>query len=410
VYYFYWIPIGTEARARGRAWGTLGLIAANCLVYVGFRFVPGLERAFLALAFHASDPTLPTLVSATFLHAGILHLVGNMIYLAVLGPALEARLGRARFLLAYVGCGGLGLLCEAAWLLRQNPDLAYLPIVGASASISGLMGLFLTRLYFVRLRFASVTMLLLQGVVRATRFALPSIVAIGLWFLLDGVYLLAGPGSDVAYVAHLSALVFGALLGLLMGLPGEARLEHRLVLGDRYAEQASWFAALGEYDRYLAVRPDDPEVLSQAARIHRVTHQNALAQERFRASVRAWLRRGNRRAACDTYDDMKRLLGDVALEPGDLLRVARAFEEDNRPSDASRAYEAYGKRYFDRDGAAMALLKSADIERRILNNPGRAQFIYEEMLRRGPAPEIERLIRQRMELVGQALARQRGAA
>src|SRR5262249_42588491 len=153
---------------------------------------------FLALAFRASEPSLPTLISSTFLHAGLLHLVGNMIYLAVLGPALEARLGRPRFLLAYVGCGGLGLLCEAAWLLHETPGLAVLPIVGASASISGLIGLFLTRLYFVRLRFASVTMLLLQGMVRATRFALPSVVAIGIWFFLDAVYLVVDSGPGVA--------------------------------------------------------------------------------------------------------------------------------------------------------------------------------------------------------------------
>ena len=129
-------------------------------------------------------------------------------------------MGSARYLLAFLGCGGLGDLCQAAWVLHRDPTLGFVPIVGASAAISGLMGLFLVRLYFVRLRFASLTMLLLQGVVRATRFALPALVAVGLWFALELAYLLADQISEVAYMSHVSALAFGAGLGFLMGLHG----------------------------------------------------------------------------------------------------------------------------------------------------------------------------------------------
>jgi membrane associated rhomboid family serine protease len=409
MYYFYWIPIGTEARVSRTPWATLSLIGLSVVSYLFFRFVPGTVPLFLDLGFKSAEPTLLSLVTATFLHAGLLHLAGNMIYLAALGPPLESRMGSARYLLAYLGCGGLGDLCQAAWVLHRDPTLGVVPIVGASAAISGLMGLFLVRLYFVRLRFASLTMLLLQGVVRAVRFALPALVAVGLWFALELVYLLAEQISDVAYMSHVSALAFGAGLGFLMGLHGEGRLERLVIRGNRYVERAEWFAALGEYDAYLKEQPEDPEVLLQAARVHRVTHQETQALGRFRGAAKAWLREGNVRAACEVYDEMRRLLGEGTLDAPVLLRLARGLEEAGRPSDASRAYEAYGRQYPERAGAAAALLKSAAIEQSQLNNPGRARFLYQELLSRVLPPDIEEIVRTRASAAEEALARQRGA-
>ncbi len=410
MYYFYWIPIGTEAKVPRTPWATLTLIGLSTASYLFFHFVPGTVPLFLALGFKSAEPTLLSLLASLFLHAGLLHLLGNMVYLGVLGPPLETRMGSARYLIAYLGCGGLGNLCQAAWVLHQDPTLALVPIVGASSAISGLMGLFLVRLYFIRLRFASVTMLLLQGVVRPARFALPALVAVGLWFALELVYLLADQISGVAYMSHVSALVFGAGLGFLMGLHGEGRLERLVVRGHRYAERAEWFAALGEYDAYLKEIPEDPDVLLDAARVHRVTHQESQALERFRGAVRIHLRNGDVRAASDAYDEMRRLLGDATLSAPDLLRLAKGLEEAGRPSDASRAYEAYGRQFPDRPGAAAALLKSAAIEQSLLNNPGRARFLYQELLSRVLPSDLEAIARSRADEAERALARQRGAA
>jgi len=319
-------------------------------------------------------------------------------------------MGAARFLLAYVGCSGLGDLSHAVWILARDPELAAVPVVGASAGISGLLGLVLVRLYFVRLKFASVTMLLLQGVVRPARFSLPAPVAVGLWFALDIVYLLVEQSSQVATMAHLSACLYGIGLGLLMGLNQDARLERLVVRGDRYADRAEWFAALGEYDAYLAKHPGDPDVLARAARIHRVTHQESQALARFRASVRASLACGNVREASDTYDEMRRLLGEATLGPADLLRLARDLEVAGRPADASRVYEAYGRQYPEQPAAAAALLKSAAIEQSSLNNPGRARFLYQELLARPLPADLEETARARAQAAEEALARQRGAA
>ncbi len=407
MYYLFYIPVGTEARVRGTPWGTIAVASANVGAYLFFQFAPGFTPEFYSLTLRPGAPSVFTSITSSFLHAGWIHLFSNLVYLGIFAPPIETRIGTPRFLAAYLCFAGLANLAQAGWMLAFAPQLASMPILGSSGAVAGVMGLFLVRLYFARLRFAAVTLLYFQGFTRASRFALPAVVAIALWFLLQGIYQLVQPVEGTAYISHLAGLGIGVALGFLMGLAGEGRLERRLVLGDRYAERGEWYAAVGEYEAYLAARPDDPDVLIRAARVHRVTQQSSVAHARFRQAIGRQLRKGHLDEACDSFDEMKRLLGDVPVPSGDLLRIARRYEERGRPSDASRAYEAYGRHYPDAAGAASALLKCIDIERKVLNNPGRAQYVCKELLRLQLAPDVERLARERMNAVMDQLVRQR---
>ncbi len=410
MYYFYWLPIGTDARVPRVPAVTWSLMAANVFVFAALHFLPGALPASYQWAFKAAHPTVLTAIASLFLHADPIHLLGNLIFLAVFGPPLEMRIGALRFLVCFVACGWLSNLAQAAAILAQFPDLASTPIVGASGAISGLIGLFLVRLYFARLRFASLTMLLLHGTVRPTRFTLPAIVGIALWFLLTIAQALVEERPESATVAHLRGALFGALFGFTMGLAKEGRLEHHLARARRQSERGEWFAALGEVEAYLAQVPDDPHVLAQAARIQRVTQQERQAAERFREAIRLWLREGSYREACDGFEEMKRLLGPITLPPGDLLRVARACEGLGRSADASRAYEAYGRHYPERHAAPLALLKSAELGRRRLNNHGRALYLYDELLRRSLDEATRGLVEDRRRSARRALDRQTSAA
>ena len=410
MYFFYWLPVGTDARVRRTPWATLSLVLANLVVF-GMARASGDAAALYAVAFKAADPSIATALASLFLHTDVFHLLGNLVFLSVFGPPLESRLRPTRYLIAYFACGWLGNLAQAAAILAWTPELAAAPIVGASGAVSGLIGLFAVRLYFVRLRFVSATVLLLHGTIRPARFALPAIVGLLLWFGLSLVFQLAGASPETALVAHLSGALFGAFFGMVMGLAPEGALERKLAHGARYAERGEWYAALGEYESYLEARPDDPEALAHAARLLRVSHQDARSGARFVEAIQAWLGRGSLAAACDGYDEMRRLLGAAAvLPPIEQLRVARGFEELGRPGEASRAYEAYGRSYPERHAAALALLRSADIERRALNNPGRARYIYEELLQRELPADIAEMVRERKQVTERALERQQQGA
>jgi membrane associated rhomboid family serine protease len=405
MYSFYWLPIGTDVRVRGVPWATLCLVVASFAAFALIHALPGGEALVYRLAFTAGRPTVATAIASLFLHVSPFHLLANMLFLAVFGPPLEARLGAGRYLVAYIACGWLANLAQAAWILAWARQLAALPLIGATGCAAGLGGLYLVRLHFSRLRFASLPLLFARGIVKPARLEVPAAGAIALWLALNAAYQAVRGAPETAPICLVSGFLFGAFFAWAMGLAPEGSLEQRFARGVSHASRGEWFAALADLEAYLDRAPDDPEAMAHAARIHRVTHQEARAAERFRESIHLWLERGALRDACDTYEEMKRLLGPVAIDPSDLLRLARGCEELARPGEASRAYEAYGRQYPDRVAAAVALLKSAEIERRMLDNPARARYIYDELLRRPLRPGVERLVRERAAKADAALAR-----
>jgi len=401
---FHWLPVATDAAVRSRPWATLALVAANLVAFGAVLGIRGNPGTMYALAFKAVDPTVWTAISSLFVHGGVLQLLGNMIVLSLFGPALEARLGAFRYVTGYLVCGWLSNLAQAAAVLQWTPELSAIPIAGSDGAVSGILGIFAVRLSFARLRLVSANALLREGAVRPARLAIPAALGIAVWFAAPVIARLAGADSGGTLVARWSGGLFGAAFAIVMGLLPAARIERRLAVGALHEKRGDWHAALGEVEGYLRSLPDDPEALAQAGRLFRVTHQDAQAAECFRRAIQSWLRRGDMRQACDAYQEMRRLLGSqAALPPVAQLRVARSFEDLGRASEASRAYEAYGREYPERHAAVLALLRSADIERRALNNPGRARYIYEELLRRDLPPDLATMVRERKQVAERAL-------
>ncbi|MFG2821070.1 rhomboid family intramembrane serine protease [Kitasatospora sp. NPDC048365] len=145
-------------------------------------------------------PALSVLTSL-FVHAGWLHLLGNLLFLFVFGPGVERRLGRARFLLCYLAIGYLATygfaLAEA-----RTPD-AVRALVGASGAIAGVLGAYL-RLY-PRARVTTLVPVLLFLPLR-----FPAWLVLGLWFALQWWSVRDG-GSGVAYLVHVIGFTAGWL-------------------------------------------------------------------------------------------------------------------------------------------------------------------------------------------------------
>lgn len=155
-----------------------------------------------------SEPVLDVFTSM-FLHAGWLHLLGNMLFLWIFGANVEDRVGRIRFLLVFlVG----GVVADAAQIL-SNPTSGA-PMIGASGAIAAVLGAYLV--LFPRARIQSLVFL---GFFYQL-IAVPALIVLGLWFLLqvaDGIGSL-GPTTvvdgGVAVFAHIGGFVAGALLAL----------------------------------------------------------------------------------------------------------------------------------------------------------------------------------------------------
>lgn len=189
------------------------------------RALPLLEPGFVP-----AEPSLIAAFTSMFVHAGLLHLVGNMLFFFATGPFLEDVYGRPLFLLLYL-TSGLFALAAHAW---QNPG-SLAPVVGASGAVAGILGAFLVRLRTSRIRFLFVPVILIPWI--RFRFHVPAFVFLPLWF--GAQFWLATnvtePGN-VALWAHVGGFAFGALAALLIALVGiERRWIHPAI-----EESVSW--------------------------------------------------------------------------------------------------------------------------------------------------------------------------
>jgi len=147
---------------------------------------------------------LITIVTAMFMHAGWLHILGNMVFLWAFGPAIEDAMGRFRYLAFYLVGGVVAMLAQVA----GSPG-STVPCLGASGAIAAVMGAFIVIYPRDRIR----TFVWILIFIRVTY--IPAVVLIGVWFLLQ---LLSVVGSvatvesgGVAYLAHVGGFLFGVV-------------------------------------------------------------------------------------------------------------------------------------------------------------------------------------------------------
>ena len=150
--------------------------------------------------------TWETAFTSMFLHANLLHIGGNMVFLAVFGATLEDTIGRLRFLVFYF----LGGLAALALTVAVSPD-SVAPTLGASGAIAAVLGGYI--LLYPRARILTLVLLILFF----TIIELPAWVMLGLWLIFDAVlgalHVITpfGGGAGVAYYAHIGGFAFGLL-------------------------------------------------------------------------------------------------------------------------------------------------------------------------------------------------------
>ena len=198
------IPIGDDNYGRRSVpVVTYLLIAANFLVFffeltLGDPFV----LAFSVIPAHLlANPVgqFFTVFSAMFMHAGWMHILGNMLYLWIFGDNIEDAIGHGNFLIFYLLCGIAATFAQAL----ADPT-STVPNLGASGAIAGVLGSYL--ILFPRQR---VRVLLISFII-----PLPAILVIGFWFLLQVMSEAGASGASggVAYMAHIGGFITGAIL------------------------------------------------------------------------------------------------------------------------------------------------------------------------------------------------------
>ena len=212
------LPLYDLTRPSQRPYINYGLIIINAVIFVfevvyTDNFAPqpsgvlfdwlGLVPYYLVNTFNGAGlVTLVTPVTSMFLHAGVIHLAGNMLFLFVFGGNVEDAFGHKKYLGFYVIAGIAGGLAQTYLSVAAGPPDIYVPSIGASGAISGVMAAYLV--FFPRTRIVSYVAYFILPV-RAFWF-------VGLWFLLQLFFFVGGVNTGVAYGAHIGGFVAGLII------------------------------------------------------------------------------------------------------------------------------------------------------------------------------------------------------
>lgn len=205
------IPVRDHNPSGKRAYVTYALLAANILVFISYYDLfandAALMRFFMTWgmvpAALNAGVGFETLLTHQFLHGGILHLAFNMLFLWIYGDNMEEEWGHLPFLAFYLACGFLAALAEYA-VAPQS----FIPMVGASGAIAGVLGGYL--LFYPRARVDMFLFLLVYFRI----IPVPAWLVLGGWF---GMQVFAGLGPNateggVAYWAHIGGFLAGVVL------------------------------------------------------------------------------------------------------------------------------------------------------------------------------------------------------
>jgi len=208
------IPVRDNQARQSIPYVTWTLVVLNVVIYLwdrhGNPFGP--SAAFADLAMRSSEVmeavrgfgdhfALVTIFTSMFLHGGVAHIVGNMIFLAVFGPGVEEAIGSVRFALYYLAWG----FAAAAAQIYIDPT-SIVPTLGASGAIGGVLGA-----YF--LLFPGNKIEIIVPILAFFAFEVSAWVLLGLWFLWQ----LFAPQEGVATWAHVGGFLAGMLTVLVLG-------------------------------------------------------------------------------------------------------------------------------------------------------------------------------------------------
>jgi membrane associated rhomboid family serine protease len=216
------IPLRDVIPSRTTPGVTISLIVLNILIYLLALMLSEQGRDTFIMAFGLVPAYFSVIdvFTSMFVHGGLAHLAGNMLFLWIFGDNVEDRLGHGRFLAFYLMCGYAAAIAQAV-LNAQS----LVPMVGASGAIAGVMGAYLV--LYPRSR------VLMLFPFPPILFELPAVFFLVMWFLvqfLNGVNQLPifernAISGGVAFWAHVAGFVSGLLLVVVMRRPERSKVD-----------------------------------------------------------------------------------------------------------------------------------------------------------------------------------------
>ena len=322
-----------------------------------------LSRVFtIRFGFKPADPSILTMFTHMFLHGGLGHLIGNMIFLWLVGCLLEMGSGRVYYFTTYIVTG----LCAVGMFWLWNMD-AMGPLVGASGAIAGLMGAFTVLYGRKKMKiFYSIGIYFNYVKIRA-------IILLPLWVGNEVYQLAFSEMQHVAYLAHLGGLLSGALIGLVnkkyLGFYREDAIEPEpedeisplLEKALAHMSRLEMEEGAGLLHEALDKDPENISALKPLFDIYKTKPEDAqfhdlakrflllLSKDRTRDTM-----------TIDVYNEYVRCTKKPRLSAVLYLRLISIFSAQGQPEKAEPILAVFLKKKPDLPGLAAALLKLAN--------------------------------------------------
>ncbi len=344
---------------------TLGIIAMNVITTI----LTGRDMNTYVLSYGLiPDPEHfrpGTLLTASFMHDGYVHLSMNMIVLYIFGREVEGAMGKLEYVLFYIGACFASSILHVAIVYATMPDYSYYgsrAMIRASGAVAGVMGVYVVTLppQGVPIRGDGYAGCAVDNVL-----ACPPNRTRRSGAYRDAIFGLSL--KQVGYWSHLGGFVFGIVVALMANMALSGEREYLTAQAQRHYDGGNLLEAIRNHETFLK---DDPENAYAHAEIGRLW---AILEEEeslhyYQVAVELYISQGKEREALMAAQEMKRFWPKSALSPATRFRLASFLEEDGKPEEALEAFVWIIHDTPDAPEAQMALLKIGQIQLVSLND------------------------------------------
>ncbi|MGA2468237.1 MAG: rhomboid family intramembrane serine protease [Thermodesulfobacteriota bacterium] len=333
------------------------------------------------------------LITALFFHANFWHLFGNSIYLWVFGIFVEDKLGWKAYLFLYFLTGIAAGLVHGIMVGLFMREKIFAPSLGASGAISGIMGIYLYRCYYSKIK-------LLVSIFLPIRIQIPAVIILGIWFLQDfmgGIDSIRGIYRNVGFWAHVGGFLSGFGACKYLHYEIQARKEKlEFVAETTLNRYVGYGEGIKAAEKLLETEPNNPELHLNLARAKTRFRASVEGKDHYEKAIKHFLERNSEKAVeafieywgkyitvlPAKYQVRLSLLLNKNLHIDLSAHTLQALIDSDQPSDRhmEEAYLSLGKIYREQ-------LKRDDL----------AQYVYEKFLNKFPKSEhrefVERVLR-----------------
>jgi len=388
------IPVGTNLRLKHFPWATIGLLGANWVIFI---FHQEMDHEIDFWIWHhfyniPGELTPYALITSMFFHADIWHIGFNSLYLWVFGIFVEDKLGWKAYLYLYLLTGMVSGLIHSTMVGLFLREEIFIPGLGASGAISGIMGIYLYRCYYSKIK-------LLISIWLPIRIQVPAIIILSFWFVINfmgGIDSIRGISTNIAFWAHVGGFLAGLGACKYLHYGKAARSEKLEFVAETALPQ---FEGYGEgveaAKKLLQENPDHPEINLELARTLSRWRASEEGKDRYVKAINLFLKTDPDKAIEIFTEYWGKYF--TLFNPPQQVRLSLLLEKRNPDFAAITLQSLIDTDSSDCSSMEEAYLQLARIYRQRLGRNDLARAVYEKFLQKFPKSEKREYIQKVLE-------------